>query len=62
MQAVSNDGISIELNYGNKSDSSKKIEKNVFQEWWIYLLMVKSILKCFGYIKPSSEKVLLENR
>ena len=44
----------MEVNNGNKSDITKKIEKNkVIQKWWIYYYE-KSTLKRLGFNKPSS--------
>ena len=55
----------MEVNYGNKSDSMKKIEKQNIPNVMNWFMMVKSRLKRFGFIKPLSglydgEKLLLE--
>ena len=57
--------IYMEVNYKNKSDSIKKIEKQCILNVIILFIMVKSTLIRFGFIKTSSglydrEKLLLE--
>ena len=52
---------------GNKFDSMKKIEKQSNPKVMNLFMMIKSTLKRFGFIKPSSglydgEKFLLEQR
>ena len=44
----------MEVNYGNKPDSMKKLEKQSILNVLNLFMMVKSVLKCFGFIKPSS--------
>ena len=46
--------IYIESSYGNKSDSIKKLEIQSLPNMMNSFMMVKSMLKCFGFIKPSS--------
>ena len=45
----------MEVNYGNKSDSMKKIEKQSIPNVKNLFTIVKSTLKRFGFIKPSSD-------
>ena len=58
--------IHVEVNYGNKSNSTKKIEKTKYSKCDEFII-VNSMLKCFGFIKPSSglydgEKLWLEQQ
>ena len=40
--------MSMEVNYGNKSDSIKKIKK--YSKYAEFIMMIKSALKCFDFI------------